>query len=117
MCDEENGNNCIINTFFNRSTFDSTVLEQISKTLNIQGNLEEKMFGELLELSKAQTDQVTRTVAYSTNQVIKLHQDITDISYTLKGIKYIAPNGHEPSNTTVSISIQLLIKLYIDLLN
>lgn len=85
-------------------------MEQISKTLNAQGSLEEKMFGELSELSKTQADQVTRTVAYSTNQVMKLHQDITNISNALMAVKYVAPNGRDPGNattttTTVSTSI------------
>jgi len=41
------------------------------------------MFTELSELGKTQSDQVARTVAYSTNQVMKLHQDVMSISNVL----------------------------------
>ncbi|XP_003244300.1 uncharacterized protein LOC100569421 [Acyrthosiphon pisum] len=44
------------------------------------------MFAELSELVKTQSDQVTRTVAYSTNQVLKLHQDVMNISNALMAI-------------------------------
>ncbi|VVC38881.1 Hypothetical protein CINCED_3A020817 [Cinara cedri] len=73
----------ILDHIDNKSTSDSTTLEQISKTLKTQSSREEKMFTELSELGKTQSDQVARTVAYSTNQVLKLHQDLMNISNAL----------------------------------
>lgn len=59
------------------------------------------MFAELSELGKTQSDQVTRTVAYSTNQVLKLHQDLTNITNAL--VNYSADGAGPCSNSTVSV--------------
>jgi len=59
------------------------------------------MFAELSELVKTQSDQVTRTVAYSTNQVLKLHQDVTNISNALMAVN----NGGGLCNFTVSTTV------------
>jgi F0F1-type ATP synthase beta subunit len=83
-----------------RTISETTALEQISKTLKTQRSQEEKMFAELSELGKTQTDQVVRTVAYSTNQVIKLHQDVMNISNALM----VANCGGSPSNGTTTIN-------------
>lgn len=66
------------------------------------------MFTELSELGKTQSDQVTRTVAYSTNQVLKLHQDLINISNALIGINYGADGGG-PCNTTMIIPVCIYI--------
>lgn len=63
------------------------------------------MFAELSELIKTQSDQVTRTVAYSTNQVLKLHQDLTNISKALMTVN----NGGGLSNVTVTTTVSLMI--------
>lgn len=76
-------------------------MEQISKTLKTQSALEEKMFAELSELNKAQSDQVARTVAYSTNQVIKLHQDVMNISNALMAINFDAVKIINNTSATV----------------
>ncbi|XP_060837907.1 myosin-16-like [Rhopalosiphum padi] len=88
----------ILDRIDNKSKSESTTLEQIPKTLKTQSSLEEKMFGELSELIKTQSDQVTRTVAYSTNQVLKLHQDLTNISNALMTLN----NGGGLNNVTVT---------------
>ncbi|KAL5241053.1 hypothetical protein ACI65C_008463 [Semiaphis heraclei] len=88
----------ILDRIDNKSKSDSTTLEQIPKTLKTQSSLEEKMFAELSELVKTQSDQVTRTVAYSTNQVLKLHQDVKNISNALMAVN----NGGGFSNFTAS---------------
>lgn len=76
----------ILDRIDNKSKSEGTTLEQIPKTLKTQSSLEEKMFAELSELVKTQSDQLTRTVAYSTNQVLKLHQDVTNISNALMAV-------------------------------
>lgn len=79
-------------------------MDQISKTLKTQSALEEKMFAELSELNKAQSDQVARTVAYSTNQVMKLHQDVMNISNALMAMNLNASKvNHNSSATLVSL--------------
>ncbi|XP_025424466.1 uncharacterized protein LOC112693561 isoform X2 [Sipha flava] len=90
----------IMNHIDNKTISETTALEQISKTLKTQRSQEEKMFAELSELGKTQTDQVVRTVAYSTNQVIKLHQDVMNISNALM----VANCGGSPSNGTTTIN-------------
>lgn len=87
-----------------RTASEGTALEQISKTLKTQRSQEEKMFAELSELGKVQTDQVVRTVAYSTNQVMKLHQDVMNISNALMVVNHGggACNGTTTTNSTVS---------------
>ncbi|XP_050523497.1 uncharacterized protein LOC126895553 [Daktulosphaira vitifoliae] len=66
-----------------KNTADNSTLEQIFKTMKAQKSWEEKRFEEISELSKLQSDQMVRTVAYSTNQVMKLHQDILNITNIL----------------------------------
>lgn len=78
-------------------------MEQIPKTLKTQSSLEEKMFAELSELIKTQSDQVTRTVAYSTNQVLKLHQDLTNISKSLMTVNDSGGLNNVTVTTTVSL--------------
>lgn len=63
------------------------------------------MFEELSELGKTQTDQLVRTVAYSTNQVTKLHKDVMDISNVLQTAVNNGGGGgacNTVANTTVS---------------
>lgn len=88
-----------------RTSSESTALEQISKTLKTQRSQEEKMFAELSELGKIQTDQVVRTVAYSTNQVLKLQQDVMNVSNALMVVNHGGGpcNGTTTTNATVSL--------------
>ncbi|KAE9536646.1 hypothetical protein AGLY_007048 [Aphis glycines] len=98
----------ILDRIDNKSKSDETTLEQIPKTLKTQSSLEEKMFAELSELIKTQSDQVTRTVAYSTNQVLKLHQDLTNISKALMTVN----NGGGLSNVTVTTTDNYKLPLH-----
>lgn len=88
---------------FCRSISDDSKLEQISKMLKTQSSQDEKMFTELSELGKMQSDQVARTVAYSTNQVMKLHQDILNISNALMAVNNGSDCGCSTTTTTVSV--------------
>lgn len=90
-----------------RTLSSETTLEQISKMLKTQSALEEKMFTEFSELNKYQSNQVARTVAYSTNQVMMLHQDVMNISNKLMAVNFgigkINHNTSATGNTTVSV--------------
>lgn len=77
-----------------------TALEEISKNLKTQRLQEEKMFEEFSALGKSQTDQLARTVAYSTNQLTKLHKAVMEMSNTLQTSGGSACNVI--ANTTVS---------------
>lgn len=78
-------------------------MEQLTKMLKSQSSREEKMFAELSELGKTQSDQVARTVAFSTNQVMKLHQDVMNISNALMAINYGV--GGDPCNSTTALTM------------
>lgn len=95
-----------------RTAYEGTTLEQITKTLKALSSREEKMFTELSELGKTQSDQVTRTVAYSTNQVMKLHQDVMSMSNVLMAGNInggISSGPWNNSSVTSTVSLMCLI--------